>query len=133
MMRIMALIILCFLVVEPTLAQDTSKKAILIVNNADDRLKVWVNDGLIYDSGENPYDTSLDIRVDFTDKLQPGNNIVKVEGWNLTGHPDPKGNPWHFKYKIYWDGRYIIDVNERSPGPESGWVYKKMHRVYLSP
>jgi len=98
-------------------------KAILTVQNPGDRLKVWLNGGLIFDNVNRSEEMPKSKKIDFTHKLKKGDNVLKVNGLNS------KETPWNFQYRVFWNNKYLAEIDESGPAIETGWVYRKKHHL----
>jgi hypothetical protein len=95
-------------------------KTLLTINNADNQLVAYLNDGLVYnESHEN--NPPLNDVVDLSDKLIPGTNSLSILGVNWSGSATYKGSvspdgtitPWEYEGNsppigIIWRKVFVI-------------------------
>jgi hypothetical protein len=95
-------------------------KTLLTINNADNQLVAYLNDGLVYnESHEN--NPPLNDVVDLSDKLIPGTNSLSILGVNWSGPATYKGSvsldgmitPWEYEGNsppigIIWRKVFVI-------------------------
>jgi hypothetical protein len=122
----------------------------LVVNHADDKIIVSMNQAVIY--GRETYgDPAFNDRIDITDKLQKTVNTgyvnrMVVSGWNNASEiqgPWPftynQINPWHFQYHVErvndqtGQVEILVNVDVRDEGPKikcpGYWVGPWVHEI----
>ena len=104
-------------------------KAILTVQNPGDRLKVWLNGGLIFDNVKPTAEMPDSHKIDFTHKLKSGDNQLKVNGLNSSEDGEDSEKPWNFQYRIFWENKYLAEIDQSGPASETGWGYRKKHHL----
>ena len=104
-------------------------KAILTVQNPGDRLKVWLNGALIFDNVKRTAEMPDSNKIDFTHKLKAGDNLLKVNGLNSSAEGEDSKTPWNFKYRVFWQNKYLAEIDESGPASETGWIFRKKHHL----
>lgn len=120
---------------EAVTGEDGSKtppKNGFVFLSIDNKVEVYVNDSLAWESElifENP---KLYIPVELTPFLNEGINVIKIRLWN-EGCDGCHHNYWYIRYELYEDGDvvdYIYDDANRVFQNE-GWKFEKTHEIYF--
>lgn len=100
--------------------------------NIDNKVFVYVNDSLAYESDliyDNP---KLNIPVELTSFLKPGSNKVQIKLWN-EGCDGCHYNFWYIRYELY-EADEVIDYfydDAKRVFQEEGWKFDKTYDLYF--
>jgi len=110
--------------------QNTDRRYIRFYK-IDNKINVYVNDSLIYESKTFDGNPDLKIDVDLEDHLVKGANLVKVELYN--GYEDndyKKDRFWEIRYEMFNNEESIDYMHQFSSNGAAGLAFDYSHQLY---
>ncbi|MBR08990.1 MAG: hypothetical protein CMP48_15080 [Rickettsiales bacterium] len=96
------------------------------------RVKVYLNDDELYDSGINKQVTDP-FKVGVSDRLESGKNLIRVDLFNGPPYDDSLGYDkyWEIDYEIFNYKEPIDFVFEQNDRARNGLVWSKVHEIVI--